>query len=284
MSNERPILNVMIACPSGDGFFWERQCVAMEHCAAMSRTQPEAERLRLRVRSVRMTCSLLPMAFNHLWCNARNPYQWGDGTIGTADFFAMLHADMWAEPGWMRKLIEICIANDADAVSAVCAIKSEDGLTSSGACVNGPLNPHHRATMKQLAKMPKTWTARDMGYEDTATLINTGCWVWDVRRPLAQQFTGFHFWDQVHRLEDGNGNVRWMPSNEPEDWRFSQWAYENGGKLLNTREVRTEHFGGRPHSNDPADWTTGMERDEPFFSLMEEPQPQWQEKEVAQVA
>lgn len=200
-----------------------------------------------------------------------NPIKWGDGAFGSADFFAMLHSDVAADPGWVRRLIELCIENDVDAVSAICALKGPDGLTSCGVDPHGPLQPHRRATIRELASLPLTWSAADMGYENCPTLINTGCWVWDLRRPLAQQFKGFHFWDQVHKFTTAEGIENWRPLVEPEDWRFSQWAFENGGKVLNTRAVKTWHFGGRFHTNDPEspEWASGtMERDEPYYALI----------------
>ena len=227
---DKPLYRVLLGLPSGDSFHWERNALAVQYAAAIRSTEAEAQPFRITMRLVRGSISLLPLNFNHLWCCAKNYGRWEDGVEAPADFFAMLHADVSAEFGWLRKLIAICLEKDADAVSAICAIKSEHGLTSCGIDPFGPMLPHKRMTMAELANMPETWCAADIGHPNIPTLINTGCWVWDLRRPLAQQFTGFHFFDEVRKHINAKGQEEWRAHNEPEDWRFSQWAFEHGGR------------------------------------------------------
>lgn len=188
--------------------------------------------------------SSLPMCFNILWAQA---------LAGKFDYFFMLHADIVPQAGWAKVLLDILLEKEADVVSAVSPIKSNDGVFSCAVA-----NPEHtwgplyRFTAKGLKDMPDTFGREDTDCPDNALLVNTGCWVADLSKPWVRQrdesgALAVSF-DMRHRIYvHENGKLE--PQMESEDWRFSRQLHELGCRVLATKAVHLSHRGGRGWNN-----------------------------------
>jgi len=182
--------------------------------------------------------SALPYTFNLLWAKA---------LAGGFDYFFMLHADIVPTPGWAKKLLDILLEHDADVVSACSPIKSEQGVFSVG--VGDPANrwgPYYRFTAKQLAKMPETFGPEDTDCPDKPLVVNTGCWVANLKKPWVRETNADGelaiTFDMRHRIViHKNGKLE--PQMEPEDWRFSRDLAARGCKVLATKAIDLNHFG-----------------------------------------
>lgn len=186
---------------------------------------------------------------NRLWCFALN-----QAHAGKITHFAMLHSDILPSPGWIDLLIDELDERKADYISAIAALKDENGLTSCGiGDANDPWNPHRRFTMTELMAMPETFTIADTPHPDKYLLHNTGCWVADLRNPLWRTtdangalVADFSFPIRGRMLADG----RIIHERESEDWHFSRMIAGLGLKTLATRRVSTIHFGTKGFRND----------------------------------
>jgi hypothetical protein len=172
--------------------------------------------------------------------------------------FAMLHTDVVPEAGWLDKLMFKLEEMSADLISVVIPIKTPEGFTSTGiGNHDDPYNPIRRFTMKEIFELPETFTAHDAGYGGYPLLINTGCWVADLRNPMwtALDENGearFSF-QQINRrtLRDG----KWVAEFEPEDWRLGKALHKSGARYYATRCVKLRHVGETTYSNAHA-WGT----------------------------
>lgn len=196
---------------------------------------------------------------NRLWCWALN-----QAAIGKITHFAMLHSDILPSPGWIDLLIDELDERKADYISAIAALKDENGLTSCGiGDANDPWNVYRRFTMTELMEMPETFTAADTPHPDKYLLHNTGCWVADLRNPLWRTtdtnnclVADFAFPIRGRLLPTGEI----IHERESEDWHFSRMIAGLGLKTLATRRVSTIHFGTKGFRNDHK-WGV-MEHDE----------------------
>ena len=185
--------------------------------------------------------SLLASTFNQLWCTALNAYGRGEIT-----HLAFLHSDIAPQDGWIDILLDEMDRLDADLISVVSPIKDARGLTSTGVSKPGERwHPHRRFTMTEVMELPETFTAADAGYDGDVLLVNSGCWVADLRKPVFRQTypsglarTHFTIRDRVV-LDNGE----WTSHVEPEDWYFSRELAELDAKVYATRKVRLEHYG-----------------------------------------
>jgi len=196
---------------------------------------------------------------NRLWVHALNrAYQ------RKVTHFAMLHSDITPSPGWIDLLADELDARDGDLISAVAALKNEQGLTSCGiGAASNPWQPLRRLTMHELMAMPETFGITQTEHPQRYLLHNTGCWLADLRKPL---------WRTVDEnnclVADLSFPIRGrvLPSGEivhereSEDWHFSRKMAELGAKTFVTRRVSTIHFGQKGFRNDHA-WGT-LEHDE----------------------
>ena len=213
--------------------------------------------------------SLLAKSFNMLWAMAL-----ASNEKDECEWFAMLHADIGPEGGWVDKLIEEAIVNDADVVSACIPLKNAKGLTSTG--IDDPddeFQPLRRLTMREVHSqmVPLTFSAADLGQPDHALLVNTGCFVARLDRPWCRAtdqrghlLSTFSIDDRIKRI-DGVWNV----GVSPEDWRWSRMLHRAGAKVMATKKVVANHFGETGYRNDAA-W--GQYRND------EETQNVWQSK------
>jgi len=224
---------VFLGMPAGDSF--------INNGAAQGQYQLATQ--RYRVANVSVCGSALGQTFNKLWASAL-------GMSGVTHF-AMLHSDVVPVQGWLDLLMDAMEANGADVVSAACRIKDAKGLTSTA--VGDPGDPwdYRRLTVSELERLPMVFGIDDIPSEITddfrkALLVNTGCWVCDLRRP---------WW----RERDKEGKLRWAftqndrisirPDGQyvvefcPEDWLFSRFCHEVGAKVLCARNVVRMHVG-----------------------------------------
>ena len=185
--------------------------------------------------------SLLAYQFNGLWVEALE---------AGADFFVMCHADIVPELGGIKKLIEECVALDADCVSAVSPIKTQDGITSTAVANEDELWRPRRFTMHEVYDFPETFDAAMTGNPDRALLVNTGLMVCNMKRPWVEGVC-FTIKDKIVRGPDGKR----QPLVLPEDWGFSWYLYEQGAKVYATRKVHLDHHGAFAFPNNQA-WGT----------------------------
>jgi hypothetical protein len=185
------------------------------------------------------TGSLLPSVFNKLWITA---------ICQKSHIFAMIHADVWAEPGWLDELVKILDSRKADIVSASIRIKDNTYDFSVALDLDPKCeNPFHlkRLSAKHLSKMPEVFDRHHAAkaideemHEYGPLLVNTGCWVADLRRSWARKI--------VFQL---NSYINWEQDppktyTEPEDWSLSRQLHRLGcHAIYGTKRVRTQHLG-----------------------------------------
>lgn len=197
---------------------------------------------------------------NRLWVEALNRSASGEFT-----HFAMLHSDIMPAPGWVDLLLDELDDRKADFISAVAALKDENGLTSCGiGDATDPWTPFRRFTMRELIGMPETFDIAATDHPDKYLLHNSGCWIADMRNPLWRSVdensclrASFAFPIRARLLPDG----KFVHERESEDWHFSRMIAGLGVKTLATRRVSTVHYGQKGFRNDHA-WGK-LEHDEP---------------------
>lgn len=183
--------------------------------------------------------SLLAHSFNLLWCKALN-----ERRKNGLDYFAMQHADIEPQPGWLDVLIDELEAKQLDVLGVAVAIKDPRGLTSTAVARSDgdPWRTHCRLTMHELHRLPETFTSDDIG--GRPLLLNTGLWV-----------CKFGEWaDQVHftindRICVDPETGEYFAQVESEDWFFSRLLHEQGLKIGCTRKVPVDHRGNLPFTN-----------------------------------
>lgn len=174
--------------------------------------------------------SLLAYSFNQLWCDALNARQKG------VTHFLMIHADVVPEAGFLDKMMAIMERETADILSVILPIKNPLGTTTT-AIDNDAWKPS-RFTMRQLAKMPKTFTHPRL-------LINTGLMLVKLESPWIFR-VHFNIKDGLER--DKNG--LYQPLSASEDWQFSRLARKEGARrIFATSEVMADHIGAQLYPN-----------------------------------
>ncbi|HEY1191918.1 MAG TPA: hypothetical protein VGE74_30080 [Gemmata sp.] len=178
--------------------------------------------------------SLLAANFNALWCSALNLAHAGEPVA----YFAMQHADIEPEEGWLDVLIAELEARDLDVLGAAVPIKDPKGLTSLALAhpSGDPWRIARRLTMTEVFGLPETFTSADVG---APLLLNTGLWVcrFDWRWVRKVRFT------INDRIAFNTITERFEPQVEPEDWYFSRLLHELGLRIGATRKVRLTHAG-----------------------------------------
>lgn len=193
---------------------------------------------RLRVRVACQGHSLLGHNFNELWVWALNAAEAGE----RVDLFAMLHADVAPEPGWLDVLVGE-LDQGYDLVSAVVPIKDHRGLTSTAAGhATDRFDVDFRLTMQEVLRLPETFTANDV-CPGRPLLVNTGCWVCRFDPAWAAR-CHFEIESRIAR-QDG----RWRAVVNPEDWNFSRQVHALGLRVAATRKVSLIHHGDMAYGN-----------------------------------
>ena len=202
--------------------------------------------------------SLLTSNFNRAWCDALNRRALG------VTHFAMLHADVAAVDGWLDTLLDELTRLDADVVSAVVPIKTDHGLTST-AIGTDSVYLNRRLSMREVYQLPETFDAADvegLTGQRGPLLVNTGCWVADLRKPWAFDTDevgrlpwAFRFQNEIRR-DPATGFYKSFVASE--DWLFSHHLAEVGARVYATRKVPVAHLGAGRFENTLAwgDWDT----------------------------
>jgi hypothetical protein len=201
--------------------------------------------------------------FNILWCDALNLAR-----RGLITHFAMMHQDVQPPSGWLNVLLEELDARGADLISTAIAIKNRGdvALVSCGvAAADRPewgFQPFRRFTLRELAAMPETFSAADIGYPNGILMHNNGLWVADMRQPCWRVKTPdgrlracFDYRREIR--EDSEGDAQLF--NLSEDWAFSEEIARCGARTLITRRVSPGHWGMEEFR---ADELRGQEHDE----------------------
>lgn len=222
--------------------------------------------------------SLLAHNFNRLFCTALNERQEQGFT-----HFAMLHADVAPDPGWLDVLLAEMQRVGADILSAIVPIKDTRGLTSTG-WYDPDKDDLTRFTMREVMRLPQTFDAAGAGKPGKYLMINTGCWICDFTKPWVEEFPGFQILDAIKKNAEGKSVAHVFP----EDWNFSRWAAKKGLKVFATRAVKLSHYGNFAFRNDSAwgEWDTDYgdcpDPAENIHGWMKRGELQWLRKQAAQ--
>jgi SAM-dependent methyltransferase len=197
---------------------------------------------RRRDFDVRISClgsSLATGNMNGLWAWALNTAR-----KERLDYFAMIHTDIEPEEFWLDALIDELESHDLDVLGVVAPIKDQRGVTSTAlARPDGDTwRVHARLTMKEVHRLPETFTSADVGHQ---LLINTGLWVCRFREEWARKVF-FTVNDRI-AVDPVSGN--YFAQTEPEDWFISRLYHELGLRVGATRKVRLEHRGTMAFTN-----------------------------------
>jgi hypothetical protein len=202
--------------------------------------------------------SLLAKGFNTIWAQAL----WRAKNEGVTHF-VMLHSDIAPvmtddNRGFVDILIDECERLDAHVVSAVSPLKNGQGLTSTGvANPEYPWQPYRRWTMTEIMSFPETFCAEQTNCPDKPLIVNTGCWIADLRKPLFHETNDDGsckmYFTVNDRIMPGAESDQHKVEVEPEDWFFSRLLYENNAKVYATRKVALRHLGETWYPNQ-GDW------------------------------
>jgi len=199
-----------------------------------------SRRPHYQVRLHHLSSSLLALNFNRLWCWALN-----ESIKGECDYFAMQHSDIEPEEWWIDKGIDELEEKELDVLGVVAPLKGVEGSTSTALAANhadAQWRPLCRLTMKEIYRLPETFTSEDVGHP---IMLNTGLWVCKFRREWAEQ-CHFEINDEIRF--DPKKNI-YFPVNEPEDWNFSRQLHELGLKVGCTRKIKLGHRGEMVYGN-----------------------------------
>jgi len=214
--------------------------------------------------------SLLAACFNKLWCDGLNAAEKGDVT-----HVAFLHADIAPADGWIDTLIEEMERHEASLCSAVSPVKDPRGLTSTGIGEPGlAWSPLQRFATAEVMEFPETFDADAAGNPGKVLLLNSGCWVADLRDPrffhVDQDGQAKVFFTINDRVVKTDGV--WVHQVESEDWFFSRCLHEQGIRAVATRKVPIVHLGLTGFRNDVAWGTQECDEDlKPLWQPAKEP-------------
>jgi hypothetical protein len=199
---------------------------------------------------------------------------------GYVRYFAMLHADIVPEPGFLDKLFKLMQLTEADVISTVIPIKNapqdghyveKDGVKhrimlhdneATSTAIDEPdgkWQPARRLTLTELAALPvSTFDAADLNCPGRALLVNTGLWIGDLFGEWANRTVtvngveelecAFSIDDRI--VVDRSGETpQYKTDVEPEDWRFSRYLHRIGAKVLATTDIHANHIGTVGFSN-----------------------------------
>lgn len=194
--------------------------------------RPEMLRIAFGIQA---SSSVLPSAFNDLLAKALDARDQGEVT-----HLAMVHADVAPEPGWLDVLYGELWTHGADLVSAVVPIKAPGGRTSTAIGNAADRWDIKRCIhMHERESLPDTFGPEHVCGDGEVLLVNTGCWIADLRRPWWDDIT-FRFHHRIIRHEDGRREVQ----QRTEDWEMSFDLHEAGAKVMATWKVKLVHEGG----------------------------------------
>ena len=228
-----------------------------------------------------LSCSVLPQAFNFLWCRCINFEGAPDGD--GFRYFCMLHSDVVPlTPGWLGILIDELESTGADVMHAPVAIKDQRGATSTSiGQVDDDWDLHRKLTVQELHEMPETfgvehvmsdWRAAEAGWMGKRICLcpNTGLLLAKVKE-WCWEWPGFEFKSKIVDSDDKrvgpHGKRLRQPNFVSEDWLFGHWCGRMGLRVMGTRKVKTTHVGSWPFTTD-SPWGE-QAVDENYFKAMD---------------
>lgn len=164
---------------------------------------------------------------------------------GEATHVAMLHSDVAPEPGWLDVLWDELRSHRLDLISAVVPIK-EPGRQRTSTAIGDefdPWCPKRYILMGDRAGLPGTFATDDVCEPGEVLLVNTGCFLADLRRPYWDHFA-FQFGCRITR-RDG----RRIAQLNPEDWQMSRHLHAAGAPYGATWKVELVHHGAAEWPN-----------------------------------
>lgn len=194
--------------------------------------------LTLPFTRVRPQSSVLTDAHNQGWACALN-------MTPRPPIFAQQHSDIVAEPGWLDTLVEEMARVGAGLISAAVAIKDTRGLTST-TVLDPVTRMHRRLTMREIMRLPETFSAQDIPWAPPGAILCTNTGLWACRFGDWAEKIRFTIRDYIAQDENGV----WCAGFWPEDWQFAEDAHNLGVKVFATRKVSVGHIGGFPFKND----------------------------------
>jgi len=183
--------------------------------------------------------SLLPRVFNRLLATA---------VARGYDRFAMLHADIAAEPGWLAQMMAIQDEHDADIVSVVSPIKDARNLTST--CYYDADDELHILSLKECCeKLPPVFDVSAPWLQEQGAKVlgvNTGLMLMRLGRPWLTQWSGFRIISDI-TWDDGQIHCHVVS----EDWQMCRELarVEHPPKIVATTAVTMHHRGSMVWSN-----------------------------------
>lgn len=191
------------------------------------------------------TSSLIPKTFGLLWTQA---VMMGEREGFT--HFAMQHADVVAQRGWLNILHTEMERLNCDLISVLVPIKDGSGLTSTGIDVQREPIKFRRISMREAATLPETFGIEDTKHPDGTLVVNTGLWLARLNRPWNKRVS-FQGVSWVFYYTDGTNS---RISVEPEDWNMSRTLWMQGVKCYCTRKVQAKHMDGRVAYENQGAW------------------------------
>jgi hypothetical protein len=209
--------------------------------SAIDRNAGEPDRVQ-GVKQHVVGTSLLPHTFNVLLCIALDARDAGEVT-----HLAMLHSDIWPAGPWVTQLWHEMRTHGADLVSAMVPIKEPGGMGRMSTAIGsesdqwGVLRNIHQ---RDQAIYPATFGPEHVcENEDEVLLVNTGCWLADLRHPAWDSFEsegGFNFRTRITRHPETGKRLAWC---QPEDYLMSRHIQQHGARVMATWNVQLRHGG-----------------------------------------
>lgn len=161
-----------------------------------------------------------------------------------ADYFAMVHSDVQPAADWLDRLHKAMIDHNWMLASAIIPIKETEYSKTSTAFSkrDNPWHAHRYVRLTDDRSRPP-----EPESDDEVLLVNTGCWLADLRHPAWKTFEGFSIRDRITRDAEGNRLVE----VRPEDWELSRHLDACGARYGATWNVPIQHHGRISWNNGP---------------------------------
>jgi hypothetical protein len=203
---------------------------------------------------------------NNMTCKNFNAHLAICMNAGGYDYWCLMHGDVAPADGFIDAMLDSLESTDLDVTHCPCRYKNDTGLVMTALGRPGKVwGPNRQLTLKELAKLPKTFDAQDLcnlwDMPDRILLPNTGCMMWKLG-DWVEKFPGFKMIDEFGR-DQRTG--QWIARSVSEDYWFGFWAHENGVKVGGTKHP-VGHWGRKEYSTDEI---CGQETDEQYLEVME---------------
>lgn len=189
------------------------------------------------------------MTHNSLWAVALSYHK-----HGILDYFCVHHADVEVRThGWVDVMVDEMRRVGAAILSAVIAIKDDQGITSTAVEGDTIWTPR-RLSLVECHSLPQTFSAADTPWPDRALLVNTGLVLFDLSRPefyAANDDGSLQFlFEEKDRIIPGDDGM-YRAEMASDDWNLSRTAYRHGLPVYATWKVHVEHWGSATFGNQP---------------------------------